>query len=50
MELTYYRRGDYLFPNLVIEKQSTAEIGQRPKQRTQEKRTSCCRIELRQEV
>ena len=27
MELTYHRKGDYLFPNLVIEDQATAEIG-----------------------
>ena len=27
MELTYHRKGDYLFPNLVIENQTTAHIG-----------------------
>ncbi|MBQ8962271.1 MAG: TnpV protein [Clostridia bacterium] len=27
MELTYHRKGDYLFPNLVIEKESIPQIG-----------------------
>ena len=27
MELTYHRKGDYLFPNLVIEEQPAVEIG-----------------------
>ena len=27
MELTYHRKGDYLFPNLVIETESAPQIG-----------------------
>ena len=27
MELTYHRKGDYLFPNMVIETENAPQIG-----------------------